>query len=169
MHTEIFAQGIFGNPSNLLNFIKIQNMFNRSLTLIFVMLVCLSVACTKKSTPTPTPPTPPPPPVEVEENILFSLDPDPGTTTATALSGIYSFKVILSSKMPSTGIKIYYLTKTDPGGATTDEKTLSSSLASNEISTGTLASGSLYSVTVTVTSQKTATNTLTKTFKVARK
>ena len=76
---------------------------------------------------------------------------------------------ILKSKMPSTGIKIYYLTKTDPAGVTTDEKTLTSSLSSNDISTGTLASGALYSITVTVTSQKTSSNTLTKTFKVARK
>jgi len=144
-------------------------MFNRSIPFIFLMMVCITISCTKKSTPTPTPPTPPPPVVEVEDNINFSLDPDPGTTTQTASSGIYSFKVILSSKMPSTGIKIYYLTKTDPGGVTTDEKTLTSSIASNDISTGTLASGSLYSVTVTVTSQKTASNTLTKTFKVARK
>jgi len=169
MHTEIFAQGIFGNPSNLLNFIKNQHMFNRSLPFIFIMMVCMTISCTKKSTPTPTPPTPPTPPVEVEENILFSLDPDPGTTTQTATSGIYSFKVILKSKMPSTGIKIYYLTKTDPAGVTTDEKTLTSSLSSNDISTGTLASGALYSITVTVTSQKTSSNTLTKTFKVARK
>ena len=144
-------------------------MVNRSLAFSFMMMVALTISCTKKTTPTPTPPTPPPPPVEVEDNILFSLDPDPGTTTQTASSGIYSFKVILSSKMPSTGIKIYYLTKTDPAGVTTDEKTLTSSLSSNDISTGTLASGALYSITVTVTSQKTSSNTLTKTFKVARK
>ena len=168
MHTEIFAQGIFGNLSNLLNFIKIHTMVNRSLAFSFMMMVALTISCTKKTTPTPTPPTPPPP-VVVEENILFSLDPDPGTTTQTASSGIYSFKVILKSKMPSTGIKIYYLTKTDPAGVTTDEKTLTSSLSSNDISTGTLASGALYSITVTVTSQKTSSNTLTKTFKVARK
>ncbi len=130
------------------------------------MMVCMTISCTKKSTPTPTPPTPP---VEVEENILFSLDPDPGTTIAPAFSETYSFKVILSSKMPSSGVKIYYLTKTDPGGAKIDENTLSSKIVSNNISTGQLASGALYSVTVTVTSEKTSSNTLTKTFKVARK
>jgi len=86
------------------------------------MMVCLTISCTKKTTPTPTPPTPPPPPVEVEENILFTLDPDPGTTTATALSGTYSFKVILSSKMPSTGISIDITTKADPSGTLLDSK-----------------------------------------------
>jgi hypothetical protein len=166
---EIFAQGMFGNPSNLLNFIKIHNMVNRSLAFSFIMMVCLTISCTKKPAATPTPPTPPPPPVVVEDNILFSLDPDPGTTTATALSGIYSFKVILSSKMPSTGISIDITTKTDPAGTLLESKNIKSSLTSNEITTGTLASGTLYSVTVVVTSQKTASNTLTKTFKVARK
>ena len=165
---EIFAQGIFGNPSNLLNFIKIHIMVNRSLAFSFVMMVCLTISCTKK-TATPTPPTPPPPPVVVEENILFSLDPDPGTTTAQALSGTYSFKVILSSKMPSTGISIDITTKTDPAGALLESKNIKSTVASNDISTGPLVAGTLYSVTVAVTSQKTASNTLTKTFKVARK
>jgi hypothetical protein len=133
-----------------------------------MMMVALTISCTKKTTPTPTPPTPPPP-VVVEENILFSLDPDPGTTTQTASSGIYSFKVILSSKMPSTGISIDITTKTDPAGTLLESKNVKSTVASNDISTGTLASGTLYSVTVVVTSQKTASNTLTKTFKVARK
>jgi len=166
---EIFVQGMFGNPSNLLNFIKILNMLNRSLAFSLMMMVCLTISCTKKSTPTPTPPPPPPPVVEVEDNILFSMDPDPGTTTATASSGIYSFKVILSSKMPTTGISIDITTKADPSGTLLESKNVKSTVASNDISTGTLVSGSLYSVTVAVTSQKTASNTLTKTFKVARK
>jgi hypothetical protein len=166
---EIFVQGIFGNRSKLLNFIKIHTMVNRSIAFSLIMVVCLTISCTKKTTTTPTPPTPPPPPVVVEDNILFSLDPDPGTTTATALSGTYSFKVILSSKMPSTGISIDITTKTDPAGTLLESKNIKSTVASNDISTGTLASGTLYSVTVTVTSQKTASNTLTRTFKVARK
>lgn len=133
------------------------------------MLVSVAVSCSKKPVAPVTPPTPPPPVVEVEDNISFSLDPDPGTTTATALSGIYSFKVTLNSKMPSTGISIDITTKADPSGTLLDSKNVKSTVAANEITTGTLASGSLYSVTVAVTSQKTASNTLTKTFKVARK
>ena len=35
---EIFVQGMFGNPSNLLNFIKILNMFNRSLAFSLMMM-----------------------------------------------------------------------------------------------------------------------------------
>ena len=144
-------------------------MFNRSLVTVLAISVFMTISCTKKPATPSTPPTPPPPPVEVEANISFSMDPDPGTTTATALSGIYSFKVILSSKMPSSGISIDITTKADPSGTLLESKNIKSSVASNDITTGTLVSGSLYSVTVTVTSQKTASNTLTKTFKVARK
>lgn len=137
--------------------------------LIILILTIILTSCGKKGGSTPTPPPPPPPPVEVEENIAFSLDPDPGSTTATALSGTYSFKVTLSSKMPSSGISIDITTKQDNNGNTIDSKNVKSTVAANDISTGTLTSGVLYNVSVVVTSQKTATNTATKTFKVARK
>jgi len=140
----------------------------------FTILLLLSISfglnsCGKKGTGGGTPPPPPPPPVEVEENIAFSLDPDPGTSTATALSGTYSFKVTLNSKMPSSGISIDVTTKKDSDGSLLDSKNVKSSVAANDISTGTFASGVLYNITVAVTSQKTSTNTASKTFKVARK
>ena len=59
--------------------------------------------------------------------------------------------------------------KQDNNGNTIDSKNVKSTVAANDISTGTLTSGVLYNVSVVVTSQKTATNTATKTFKVARK
>lgn len=144
-------------------------MLKRSGITILMFAIILA-SCGKKGGSTPTPPSPPPPPpVEVEENIAFSLDPDPGSTTATALSGTYSFKVTLSSKMPSSGISIDITTKQDNNGNTIDSKNVKSTVAANDISTGTLTSGVLYNVSVVVTSQKTSTNTSTKTFKVARK
>jgi hypothetical protein len=133
------------------------------------MFTFILTSCGKKGGSTPTPPPPPPPPVEVEENIAFTLDPDPGTTTVSALSGTYSFKVNLSSKMPSAGISIDITTKRDSDGSTLDSKNVKSTVAANDISTGTLASGVLYNVSVVVTSQKTASNTSSRTFKVARK
>lgn len=145
-------------------------MLKKSLVTLFISALILT-SCGKKSggtTPTPPPP-PPPPPVEVEENIAFSLDPDPGTTTVTALSGTYSFKVTLNSKMPSTGISIDITSKKDSDGSLIDSKNVKSTVAANDISTGTFASGVLYNITVAVTSQKTATNTASKTFKIARK
>ncbi len=143
---------------------------SRKNVFILLLMTTILMSCGKKGGSTPTPPTPPPPPpVEVEENIAFSLDPDPGTTTATALSGTYSFKVTLSSKMPSSGISIDIATKQDNNGTLLDSKNVKSTVAANDISTGTLSSGVLYNVSVVVSSQKTATNTATKTFKVARK
>jgi hypothetical protein len=141
----------------------------RKTGLTLLLVTTILVSCGKKGGSTPTPPTPPNPPVEVEENIAFSLDPDPGTTTATALSGTYSFKVSLTSKMPSSGINIDITTKQDNNGNTVDSKNVKSTVAANDISTGTLTAGVLYNVSVVVTSQKTSTNTTTKTFKVARK
>lgn len=147
-----------------------NGMFRKNV-FILVLLTTILASCGKKGGSTPTPPTPPPPPppVEVEENIAFSLDPDPGTTTATSLSGTYSFKVSLTSKMPSSGISIDIATKQDNNGTLLDSKNVKSTVVANDISTGTLASGVLYNVSVVVSSQKTATNTATKTFKVARK
>lgn len=145
-------------------------MLRKSLLMLFTLAVVISSCGKKGGGSTPTPPTPPPPPpVEVEENIAFSLDPDPGTTTATALSGTYTFKVTLSSKMPSTGISIDITTKRDSDGTTLESKNVKSSVATTDISTGTLASGVLYNVTVAVTSQRTSSNTATRSFKVARK
>jgi hypothetical protein len=147
-----------------------MNKMSRKNVFILLLMTTILMSCGKKGGSTPTPPTPPPPPpVEVEENIAFSLDPDPGTTTATALSGTYSFKVTLSSKMPSSGISIDIATKQDNNGTLLDSKNVKSTVAANDISTGTLSSGVLYNVSVVVSSQKTATNTATKTFKVARK
>lgn len=144
-------------------------MLKKSFVTLFVSALILTSCGKKSGGTTPTPPPPPPPPVEVEENIAFTLDPDPGTTTVTALSGTYSFKVTLNSKMPSSGISIDLTTKKDSDGSLLDSKNVKSTVAANDISTGTFASGVLYNITVVVTSQKTATNTATKTFKVARK
>lgn len=138
-----------------------------SKSILFLIFAGVMISSCGKTT-TPTPP-PQPPPVEKEENIVFSLDPDPGTTTVSALAGTHSFKVNLTSKMPSSGISIDLTTKKDSDGTVSESKNIKSSVAANDVSIGTLVSGVLYNVTVTVTSQKTSTNNATKTFKIARK
>jgi hypothetical protein len=138
----------------------------RKLILFFIMAGVMISSCGKPKTPTPNPPTPP---VEKEENIVFSLDPDPGTTTVTALAGTHSFKVNVTSKLPSSGVSIDITTKKESDGSVLESKNIKSSVAANDVSIGTLVSGVLYNVTVTVTSQKTSTNNATKTFKIARK
>jgi hypothetical protein len=130
-----------------------------AITSVFIL------SCSKKSTPTPVPP----PVVITEENISFNIDPDPGAATAPANSGTYTFNVNVSSKIPSAGVKVDITTKKDADNFLLDSKTVESSTASIAINTGTLASGTLYNVSVVVTSKSKATNTATKTFKVARK
>ena len=131
------------------------------------ILLSLSIlnSCKKAKTPTPVPP----PVVVTEENIAFTIDPDPGTATASASSGTYTFNVNVSSKIPSAGVKVDLTTKKDSDNFLLDSKTVESSTASIAISTGTLAAGTLYNVSVVVTSKSKASNTVTKTFKVARK
>lgn len=131
------------------------------------ILLSLSMltSCKKAKTPTPVPP----PVVVTEENIAFTIDTDPGTATASASSGTYTFNVNVSSKIPSAGVKVDLTTKKDADNFLLDSKTVESSTASIAISTGTLAAGTLYNVSVVVTSKSKASNTATKTFKVARK
>ncbi len=131
------------------------------------ILLSLSMLTSCKKAKT-TPPAPPPV-VVTEENIAFTIDPDPGTATASASSGTYTFNVNVSSKIPSAGVKVDLTTKKDSDNFLLDSKTVESSTASIAISTGTLAAGTLYNVSVVVTSKSKASNTATKTFKVARK
>lgn len=138
----------------------------RTFTIAVILISIVSISsCSKKGTPTPTPP----PVVVTEENIAFTIDPDPGASTASATSGTYTFNVNVSSKVPSAGVKVDLTTKKDSDNFLLDSKTVESSTANIAIFTSTLAAGTLYNVTVVVTSKSKATNTATKTFKVARK
>jgi hypothetical protein len=122
-------------------------------------------SCTKKSTPTPPPPPPP-----AEENIAFSIEPDPGSSTVTSTTATYPYTVKLTSKIPANGIHVDYATQLDTDNSNpTFTRESSSSATSYSLTTANLESGKLYKVTVVVTSQKTATNSLSKTFRVARK
>jgi hypothetical protein len=122
-------------------------------------------SCTKDSTPTPPPPPPP-----AEENIAFSIEPDPGSSTVSSTTATYPYVVKLTSKIPANGIHVDYATQLDTDNSNpTFTRESSSSATSYSLTTANLESGKLYKVTVVVTSQKTATNTLTKTFRVARK
>jgi hypothetical protein len=131
---------------------------------IFFIVVLSLFACSKKETPTPPPPPPP-----TEENLVFSINPDPGTGNAIANSENYSFSVKISSKMPSSGVKLDINTKKESDNAVIENKSIESSTADIPISTGKLVVGTVYIVKVTVTSKSKSTNTASKEFKVARK
>lgn len=131
---------------------------------VFLVSTLVLSACTKKSTPTPEPPPP------AEENISFNIEPDPGSTTVTSQTATYPFTVKLTSKIPATGIHVDYATQLDTDNSNpTFTRESNATATSYSLTTSTLESGKLYKVTVKVTSQKTSTNSLSKTFRVARK
>ena len=135
------------------------------LSIIFCLTSTLFItSCSKKST------NPTPPPVDTEQKIVITLDPDPGASTAVSLSANYSFKVKITSKLPTAGVLLEYTTKKDSDNSILDPLTqVNSSVNSIDVTTGSLESGTLYIVTVTVKSKSQSSNTATKTFKVARK
>ena len=135
------------------------------LPIVFCLLSLLFLTtCSKKSSDIT------PPPVNIEQKIVITLDPDPGASTAVSMSANYSFKVKITSKLPTGGVLLEYTTKKDSDNSILDPLTqVNSSVNSIDVTTGSLESGTLYIVTVSVKSKSQSSNTATKTFKVARK
>ena len=137
---------------------------------LFVILV--SAACGKGSGGsggggvTPTPPTPTP----TEENIVFTYDIDPGSNIYAALGTTQEVKITVTSKMPTAGVITDIVVKKDSDGSTVSSSTLAAStmVPINGMITN-LATNVVCTATITVKSASTATNTATKTFKIARK
>ncbi len=137
---------------------------------LFVILV--SAACGKGSGGsggggvTPTPPTPTP----TEENIVFTYDIDPGSNIYAALGTTQEVKITVTSKMPTAGVITDIVVRRDSDGATVSSSTLAAStmVPINGMITN-LATNVVCTATITVKSASTATNTATKTFKIAKK
>jgi hypothetical protein len=141
-------------------------LMKKSHLLAGIVFMSLTIGGCKKTGGT----TPPPPPPPAEENIAFSIEPDPGSTTVTSQTATYPYTVKLTSKIPTTGIHVDYATQLDTDNSNpTFTRESSTSATSYSLTTATLESGKLYKVTVKVTSQKTSTNSSSKTFRVARK
>ena len=135
----------------------------KRLSIVFCLTsILFMTSCSKK----PTDPTPPP---VTEQKIVITLDPDPGASTAVSMSANYSFKVKITSKLPTGGVLLEYTTKKDSDNSILDSKQVNSSINNIDVTTGSLESGTLYIVAVTVKSKSQSSNTATKTFKVARK
>ncbi|MCE2825003.1 MAG: hypothetical protein LW718_06320 [Sediminibacterium sp.] len=138
---------------------------------LFVILV--SAACGKGSGGsggggvTPTPPTPPTP---TEENIVFTYDIDPGSNIYAALGTTQEVKITVTSKMPTAGVITDIVVKKDSDGSVVSSSTLAASTMvpiNGMISN--LATNVVCTATITLKSATTATNTATKTFKIAKK
>ena len=137
---------------------------------LFVILV--SAACSKGGSSggggvTPPPPTPPPP---TEENIVFTYDIDPGSNIYAALGTTQEVKITVTSKMPTAGVITDIVVKKDSDGSVVSSSTLAAStmVPINGMITN-LATNVVCTATITLKSASTATNTATKTFKIARK
>jgi hypothetical protein len=156
-------------PKNNSNVLK-QLSFRLIVFSLFVILV--SAACGKGSGGSGgggpvTPPTPPPP---TEDAIVFTYDIDPGSNIYAALGTTQEVKISVTSKMPTAGVITDIVVKKDSDGSTVSSSTLAASTMvpiNGMISN--LATNVVCTATITVKSATTATNTTTKTFKIARK
>ena len=156
-------------PINNSNVLK-QLSFRLIVFSLFVILV--SAACGKGSGGsggggTVTPPTPPAP---TEDAIVFTYDIDPGSNIYAALGTTQEVKITVTSKMPTAGVITDIVVKKDSDGSTVSSSTLAAStmVPINGMITN-LATNVVCTATITVKSATTATNTSTKTFKIARK
>ncbi len=138
---------------------------------LFVILV--SAACGKGSGGsggggvTPTPPTPP---VVTEEDIVFTYDIDPGANIYAALGASQEVKITVTSKMPTAGVTTDIVVKRDSDGTTVSSSSLTAATTSPITGTiSNLATNVVCTATITLKSVSKASNTATKTFKIARK
>ena len=156
-------------PINNRNVLK-QLSFRLIVFSLFVILV--SAACGKGSGGSGgggpvTPPTPPPP---TEDAIVFTYDIDPGSNIYAALGASQEVKITVTSKMPTAGVITDIVVKRDSDGGTVSSSTLAASTMVPITGTITnLATNVVCTATITLKSASTATNTSTKTFKIARK
>ena len=156
-------------PKNNSNVLK-QLSFRLIVFSLFVILV--SAACGKGSGGSGGggPVTPPTPPAPTEDAIVFTYDIDPGSNIYAALGTTQEVKITVTSKMPTAGVITDIVVKKDSDGSTVSSSTLAAStmVPINGMITN-LATNVVCTATITVKSATTATNTSTKTFKIARK
>jgi hypothetical protein len=156
-------------PINNSNVLK-QLSFRLIVFSLFVILV--SAACGKGSGGGGGggPVTPPTPPAPTEDAIVFTYDIDPGSNIYAALGTTQEVKITVTSKMPTAGVITDIVVKKDSDGSTVSSSTLAAStmVPINGMITN-LATNVVCTATITVKSATTATNTSTKTFKIARK
>jgi hypothetical protein len=143
--------------------IKLKNIQQ----LIYISILIIAISCSKSSgsgsTPTPPPPTP------VEENIAFTIDIDPGNNVFPALGATQDAKITLTSKMPTAGITLDVLVKSDLDNTTISSGSYSSSISPFTATITNLTPGALCNATFTIKSKTTLSNTAIKSFKIARK
>jgi hypothetical protein len=111
-----------------------------------------------------------PPPIAVEASIVFSIDIDPGVSNILGVVGATQVMVVnISSTIPTAGVNLDVIVRKDSDNSIVFSSSISSTSSVNNITISGLTAGVLCTASVSVTSKSTSANTLTKTFKLARK
>jgi hypothetical protein len=108
-------------------------------------------------------------PKEEEQALVIAIDPDTGTTLAKAFGSTYSFKLVISSKMPEQGVSVDVDFKKDLDNTVVFSQSLSTTSAATDITISNLVFNEPGTVTINVKSKTKGTNTAQKTFKLVRK
>ncbi len=111
-----------------------------------------------------------PPPIAVEASIVFSIDIDPGVSNILAVVGATQAMIVnISSTIPTAGVNLDVIVRKSSDNSIVFSSSISSTTSVNNITISGLTAGVLCTASVSVTSKSTSANTLTKTFKLARK
>ncbi len=137
---------------------------------IFLVIPFFFTACSKSGDSITAPVTPTPPVVITEAAIAYSIDIDPGAGNIYAsLGATQAANVNVSSAIPKSGVQIDVITNKDSDGSRVSSSSISSTTATNAVTIENLQSGVLCTTTITITSKTTASNSVVKFFKIARK
>jgi len=128
-----------------------------------VTIPLLIVSCSRGGGDNP-PPNPP-----VEENLLISIDPDPGTAGAKALGTSYTFKLLISSKMPEKGAEGTVVFRKESDNSLLSSQNIQTLTSPLDITVSNIAVSEAGIVTIDIKSKSKSSNTASKTFKLARK
>ncbi len=131
---------------------------------LFAFIILYLVACTKTETASVTTPTPTP--VVQEEAIKFTTNLDAGTYNVTDTLPLV---ITVSSKLPAAGILYSVLVNWTDSSKQIFKLDTSSTVSSLSLNIFGLKKSGTYSLSVTVTSKSTSTNTLNKSISVVNK
>ena len=126
----------------------------------YVLLLVLVSSCDSCKKDKPEPPQ--------EANLVVKLNPEPTTGINQAMGTSHTFKVMVQSAMPPQGVTVKVDYVKDSGGSLFSHTQTSSALEI-PVTITSIPFNQVGTVTVVVTSVSKPSNTVTKTFKLARK